>query len=191
MQWRSSDTWRQTVWRQFTGGLICSAAKQKGEGDGESPEWPPAHRRQGSFTSRRYPPTRARILTPATWIAVEEWSTAVRCSESEQATVPWNHSFSAPERRICRAHNFQFCVVTRLPLSSKVVEQHTISIIAITTLGRFALDLGRNDSQTWIKVTVNLKFRLYQPKSPTLDQIISNFFTITELTLLSKSVHLW
>jgi hypothetical protein len=38
MRWRSSDTWRQAVRRQFTSGLICSTAKQKGEGDGESPE---------------------------------------------------------------------------------------------------------------------------------------------------------
>jgi hypothetical protein len=38
MWWRYSDTWRKVVRRWFPGELICSAAKQKGEGDGESPE---------------------------------------------------------------------------------------------------------------------------------------------------------
>jgi hypothetical protein len=38
MRWRYSDTWRKAVRRWFPGELICSAAKQKGDGDGESPE---------------------------------------------------------------------------------------------------------------------------------------------------------
>jgi hypothetical protein len=38
MRWGSPDTWHQAVRRQFTGELICSAVKQQGEGDGESPE---------------------------------------------------------------------------------------------------------------------------------------------------------
>jgi hypothetical protein len=38
MRWRYSDTWRKAVRRRFPSELICSAAKQKGEGDGESPE---------------------------------------------------------------------------------------------------------------------------------------------------------
>ena len=38
MRWRCSDTWRKVVRRRFPGELICSVAKQKGEGDGESPE---------------------------------------------------------------------------------------------------------------------------------------------------------
>jgi hypothetical protein len=38
MRWRYSDTWRKAVRRRFPGELICSAAKQKGGGDGELPE---------------------------------------------------------------------------------------------------------------------------------------------------------
>jgi hypothetical protein len=38
MWWRYSDTWRKAVRRRFPGELICSVAKQKGEGDNESPE---------------------------------------------------------------------------------------------------------------------------------------------------------
>jgi hypothetical protein len=38
MRWGSSDTWRKAGQRQFTGELICSAVKQKGESDSESRE---------------------------------------------------------------------------------------------------------------------------------------------------------
>jgi hypothetical protein len=63
--------------------------------------------------------------------------------------------------------------------------------IVIAILSKFSLDLSRNGSQTWIKVTVSLRFRLYHPDNQTLDLIISSFFLTTMLTLLSKVVLLY
>jgi hypothetical protein len=48
------------------------------------------------------------------FVALAIWSS---CS-----TVPWKVTFRQPDRGVCRAHNFQFCIATRLPFSSKVVE---------------------------------------------------------------------
>jgi hypothetical protein len=36
---------------------LSAPPQSRRESHGESPEWPPAHRRQGSFTVRPYPPT--------------------------------------------------------------------------------------------------------------------------------------
>jgi hypothetical protein len=76
-------------------------------------------------------------------------------------------------------------------ICSKVVELHTSYNIVIAILSKFSLDLRRNGSQTWIKVTISLRFRLYQPDTQTLDLIISSFFLTTMLTLLSKVVLLY
>jgi hypothetical protein len=57
-------------------------------------------------------------------------------------------------------------------LCSKVVELHTSYNIVIAILRKFSLNLSRNGSQTWTKVTVSLRFRLYQLDSQTLDLII-------------------
>jgi hypothetical protein len=66
---------------------------------------------------------------------------------------------------------------------------HTSYNFVIAIQGRFPLDLSLNGSLSWIKVTVHLKFRLYQPDSPTLGKIIFKFLTRTWLALLSKLVN--
>jgi hypothetical protein len=73
-------------------------------------------------------------------------------------------------------------------ICSNIVELQTSYKFVIAAMGRFLLDHSQNDSQTWIKVTVHLKFRMYQPDSLTSGLIIPNLFLTTELTFLSKVV---
>jgi hypothetical protein len=65
---------------------------------------------------------RAQILTPTTRIAAEEWSSVVKCSEPEQATVPWANSFSQPDSHSLGSIFSQTYMVTYSMLCSKIVE---------------------------------------------------------------------
>jgi hypothetical protein len=68
------------------------------------------------------------------------------------------------------------------------VELHISYNIVIAILSKLWLDHANIHAQSLCDCSVSLKFRLYQSDSQTLDMIISNIFSTTMLTPLSKVV---
>jgi hypothetical protein len=98
------------------------------------------------------------------------------------------HLHQSPDSQPLNSIFPQISIATNLRLCSKVGELQISYIFIIALQDRFSLDQGQTGSQTWIQVTVYLKFRLNQLDSLTSGLIISNSFLTTMLTLLSKVV---
>jgi hypothetical protein len=80
--------------------------------------------------------------------------------QSDQHTVPWDSSFSWPDRSIWSLFFSYFYLATYLRLCSKVVDQCFSYNIAIATIAKFLLDQGWILVQRWLCYTVSLKFRI-------------------------------
>jgi hypothetical protein len=135
---------------------------------------------------------RAWILTPATRITAGKVTGGgiflPRPIWSVGDTVPSRCFIRASDRGICRANNFQFCVVTWPTLFNKVIVLRSSYNIVIAILSKLLLDHAQIHAQSHCSGAVSLIFRLNQPDSQSLSMIISKFLTRTWLALLSKLV---
>ena len=169
-----------------------STGGEQGGRDYGWPEWRPAHRRRrspypamlsirpGHESRRRQHESRRREPSAV--------RTAVLAISSITVTVPSQSVCSRPDRPFLNMIFSQISMATSPVICSNIVELQTSYKFIIAAVGRFLLDHSRNGPQTWIKVSVHLKFRLYQPDSLTSGLIIPNLFLTTELTFLSKVV---
>jgi hypothetical protein len=188
MRWRDWDTRRKTGEWRSPAKLSAPAAKPKRKTT-------VSHRSDVQRTA-------VKILLPERLSTSHEHESGRRQHESRRrssavswtsvlirsATVPWNSLFRWTDSPICRANNFQFCVVTWSTLFNKVIVLRSGYNIVIAILSKLLLDHAQIHVQSHCSGTVSLKFRLQLPDNLTLGLIISKFFTRTWLALLSKIV---
>jgi hypothetical protein len=183
------DTRRKAGRRWFTGEKICSSRKAA-ECGGESPEWPPAHRRRGSLPRDVIHPTRVWILAPVTqitarliggeiFLALAIWSGA--------DTVPWEMVFSQSDRPFLNMIFSQTCMATHTKLCSKIVGLQTGYIFVIATMVQFLINQAWIHNQSWLCYTEHLNFRVEPAWQPNFRLNYLQYFLNNYAHTLKKS----